>query len=438
MTFRSRGQILWDKAKMLIPGGNMLLSKRAEMFLPDLWPSYYSKAKGVDVWDIDGNKYLDMGLMGVGTNLLGYSHSEVDKAVSRAVNNGNMSSLNSPEEVELAERLVLMHPWADMVRHARTGGEANAIAIRIARAATGRDGIAMCGYHGWHDWYLACNLEDTGRLSTHLLPGLEPNGVPRSLLNTVFPFRYNCLDELKTIVNEQDIAAVKMEVQRNEEPSPGFLEGVRKLCSDKGIVLIFDECTSGFREAYGGLHLKYGVNPDMAIFGKALGNGYAITSIIGRRAVMEAAQTTFISSTFWTERIGPTAACATLDIMQRDVSWEYVTSYGRRVKKIWKLASSKHSINIEVMGLDALATFRFEEEEPLMLKTLFTQEMLRRGFLATTALYPSTAHTSDHLDQYWASIDEVFELMSKCKKESIPLGSLLEGEICHSGFKRLN
>jgi glutamate-1-semialdehyde 2,1-aminomutase len=302
------GQKLWRKAKSVIPGGNMLLSKRAEMFLPEKWPAYFSKAKGCKVWDLDGNEYIDMSIMGIGTNILGYGHPEVDEAVIKTVQAGNMSTLNCPEEVYLAEKLIDMHPWADMVRFARSGGEANAIAIRIARAASGKDKVAICGYHGWHDWYLSANLGDDKNLDGHLLPGLDPAGVPRNLKGTVFPFCYNNFEELENLVNTQDIGVIKMEVSRNTGPENNFLHKVRKLATDKGIVLVFDECTSGFRQTFGGLHKLYGVEPDMAMFGKALGNGYAITATIGRREIMEAAQSTFISSTFWTERIGPTAA----------------------------------------------------------------------------------------------------------------------------------
>ena len=284
-----QGQDLWNRAKRVIPGGNMLLSKRAEMFLPEHWPAYFSRVQGCRVWDLDGRELIDMSIMGIGTNLLGYCHPEVDAAVAATVTAGNMSTLNCPEEVWLAERLVAMHPWADMVRFARSGGEANAIAIRIARAATGRETVAICGYHGWHDWYLATNLQNDSGLEEHLLPGLEPNGVPRGLAGTAQPFSFNRLDQLESIASTHQLAAVKMEVQRSNPPAAGFLEGVRELCTRRGIVLIFDECTSGFRETFGGLHLKYGVEPDMAMFGKALGNGYAITATIGRRAVMEAA-----------------------------------------------------------------------------------------------------------------------------------------------------
>ena len=189
------GQKLWQRAKRVIPGGNMLLSKRAEMFLPDQWPAYFSKSKGCEVWDLDGNRLIDMSMMGVGTNTLGYAHDEVDGAVRAVVDAGNLTTLNAPEEVYLAEKLVEMHPWAEMARFCRTGGEANAVAIRIARAASGKDKVAFCGYHGWHDWYLAANLGNNKTLAGHLLSGLDPNGVPQELNGSIIPFNYNSLTE---------------------------------------------------------------------------------------------------------------------------------------------------------------------------------------------------------------------------------------------------
>lgn len=431
------GQKLWKRAKYVIPGGNMLLSKRAEMFLPDQWPTYFSKAKGCKVWDLDGNEYVDMSIMGIGTNTLGYGHPEVDAAVMQVVKDGNMATLNCPEEVYLSEKLVELHPWADMVRLARSGGEANAIAIRIARVASGKDKVAICGYHGWHDWYLSANLGDDKRLDGHLLPGLEPNGVPRDLKGTVFPFNYNNFIELETLVNNHDIGVIKMEVVRNREPEDNFLHKVRKLATDRNIVLIFDECTSGFRETFGGLHKKYGVEPDMAMFGKALGNGYAIAAIIGKRAVMEAAQSTFISSTFWTERIGPTAALATLDVMERARSWEAVTQTGLTVRQGWQDLGHKHGLRIEHWGLPALTGFTFRSPNALAYKTLITQEMLKKGYLASNSVYSCIDHTPSVVAEYIALLDPVFGLIKECEAGRDVL-SLLEGPVCHGGFKRLN
>ena len=433
----SSGQKLWRRAKRVIPGGNMLLSKRAEMFAPNQWPSYFTKARGCHVWDLDQNKYVDMSIMGIGTNILGYSSPEVDSAVASVISDGNMSTLNCPEEVFLAERLVELHPWADMVRFARSGGEANAIAIRIARAATHRDTVAICGYHGWHDWYLATNLKNQSGLEEHLLPGLEPNGVPRGLAGSVLPFSFNRLDQLEDIASSHDLAAVKMEVQRSIPPEPGFLEGVRDLCNRLGIVLIFDECTSGFRETFGGLHLKYGVNPDMAMFGKALGNGYAITATIGRRSVMEAAQNTFISSTFWTERIGPTAALKTLEVMERERSWERITATGLALRSRWQELADRYGLSITHTGLPALTGFSFQSPHAMEYKTLITQELLKQGFLASTSCYTCLSHTPEVIDSYLNVLDGVFGLIAECESGR-PIHDLLDGPVCHSGFKRLN
>lgn len=431
------GQKLWGRAKRMIPGGNMLLSKRAEMFLPDQWPAYFSKAKGCIVWDLDGKAYTDMSIMGVGTNILGYGHDAVDAAARATIDAGNMSTLNCPEEVYLAERLVAMHPWADMVRFARSGGEANAIAIRIARAASGRDKVAVCGYHGWHDWYLSANLGNDEQLAGHLLPGLDPRGVPGNLRGTVFPFEYNSFDELEKLVQTEKIGVIKMEVVRNKGPEDNFLHKVRALATQHNIVLIFDECTSGFRQAFGGLHKIYGVEPDMAIFGKTLGNGYAITATIGRREIMEAAQSTFISSTFWTERLGPSAALATLDVMEKTRAWEAITAIGLDIRQGWQALADRHGLAIDHWGLPALTGYTFRSERALEFKTLVTQEMLAKGYLAGNSVYTCISHTPDVVDAYFAALDPIFALIRECE-DGRDVNSLLKGPVCHAGFKRLN
>ncbi len=431
------GQKLWKRAKKIIPGGNMLLSKRPEMFLPNKWPTYFSKSKGCKVWDLDGHEYIDMSYMGVGTNILGYGHPEVDDSVMQTIHSGNMSTLNCPEEVYLSEKLTEIHKWADMVRFARSGGEANAIAIRIARAASGRDKVAVCGYHGWHDWYLSANLSNNKSLDGHLLPGLEPNGVPRNLQGTVFPFTYNRFDELEDLVKSHDIGVIKMEVERNKIPDDNFLQNVRKLANQKEIILIFDECTTGFRETFGGLHKKYKVEPDLAMFGKAMGNGYAITAIIGRREIMEAAQSSFISSTFWTERIGPTAGLKTLDIMEREKTWEKITKIGLNIKDRWKKLADQNNLKITQSGIPALASFSIKSKNALAYKTLITQEMLSKGYLAGNSIYVCAEHNNEVIDRYFEILNGIFNLIGECEK-GYDVKKLLKGEICHSGFKRLN
>jgi glutamate-1-semialdehyde 2,1-aminomutase len=433
----NNGQKLWNRAKKVIPGGNMLLSKRPEMFLPEKWPAYFAKASGCKIFDLDGIEYTDMSMMGIGTNTLGYGHPEVDEAVAKVVQDGNMSTLNCPEEVMLAEKLVSLHPWAGMVKFARTGGEANAIAIRIARASSKRPKVAVCGYHGWHDWYLSVNLSNGDLLSDHLLPGLEPNGVPESLTGTVFPFPYNNFDHLSELVERENIGVIKMEVMRNMPPKDDFLIKVRNLANEKGIILIFDECTSGFRETFGGLHKKYLVEPDIAVFGKALGNGYAITAVVGRSEIMQFAQSTFISSTFWTERIGPAAGLKTLEVMERDKSWIEITNKGSIVRKKWKDLAKKYDLEINHSGIDSLATFSFQSEKNLQFKTFITQEMLKKGFLAGNSMYASVAHTDEIVELYFTELEPIF---SKIKDLGFNEGfeKYLDSPVCHSGFERLN
>lgn len=434
-----KGQELYKKAKKLIPGGTMLLSKRPEMFLPEMWPSYFSKAKGCEVWDLDSNKYYDCSIMGIGTNVLGYGNKKVDNAVRKVISNGNMSTLNCPEEVRLAERLIEINPWAEMVRFARTGGEANAIAIRIARAASGKEKVAVCGYHGWHDWYISVNHNTTGdNLNRHLLPGLEPEGVPGELKNTVFPFDYNNYDQLLNIVEEHHVGVIKMEVLRNKNPEDNFLQKVRDLATKKNIVLVFDECTSGFRETFGGIHKKFNVEPDIAMYGKTLGNGYAITAVVGKREIMESAEKTFISSTFWTERIGPTAALKSLEIMEKEKSWVRITEIGKNIQKNWEEIALKYNVDIEINGIPSLSTFRFNYKNGAEYKTYLTQEFLSKGYLGTTSFYPSIVHEEDILKGYFEIFEEILFDISNFINENKNIKEYLKSPICHEGFKRLN
>lgn len=439
MIKEGKGQELYKKAKTLIPGGTMLLSKRPEMHLPELWPSYYSAAKGIKVTDLDGRDYIDMYIMGIGPNTLGYGHPSVDEAVTQVISKGNMSTFNCPEEVKLAEKLVELHPWGDMVRFARSGGEANAIAVRIARAASGKDKVAICGYHGWHDWYLSTNIADDSGLDGHLLPGLEPAGVPRALKGSTIPFLYNDLDEITKIVKSiPDLGVIKMEVTRNEEPKPGYLEGIRKLCDEHGIVLIFDECTSGFRETFGGIHLKYRVNPDMCMFGKALGNGYAITAVLGKKEVMEAAQKTFVSSTFWTERIGPAAALATLEVMKRTESWDFITAQGLKIRNAWHKLGEENNLIMNTSGIPALSSFSLESKQWLEYKTYITQEMLKKGYLAGSSVYTCLGHTDEVINRYLEQLEPIFNIIGSYYEDERDISELLEGPKSHGGFKRLN
>jgi len=431
-------QKLYQKAKTVIPGGTQLLSKRPEMFMPNYWPAYYQKAKGCQIWDLDGNKYIDMSYMGIGANVLGYADPDVNQAVKKVIDNGSMSTLNAQEEVKLAELLIKMHPWAEMVRFARSGGEAMALAVRIARAYSGKDKVLFCGYHGWHDWYLAANLADDAALDGHLLPGLEPNGVPRALKGSAIPFHYNDLIEFQTMLklHLKDIGAIVMEPIRTKYPDENFLTVIRKAASEHNIPFIFDEVSSGFRIANGGAHLKLGVNPDIAVFSKALGNGFPIAAIIGKKKIMQAAQTTFISSTMWTERIGPTAAIATIQKYKKEKVAKHLQTIGKLVQKGWALKAKKNNLPIKVSGIYPLSHFDFDHKQPLVMKTLFTQLMLEEGFLASTVFYASFAHKEEHVEKYLAAVERSYKKIAEIYDKNQP-EKYLKGPICHSGFARL-
>ena len=436
---RKKSLALQDKAKNLIPGLSQLLSKRPDMFAPGVWPGYFSKAKGAEVWDLDGNRYIDMSISGIGANVLGYADPDVDAAVKKAIDNGTSSSLNCPEDVELAELLCRLHPWAAKARFARSGGEAMAIAVRIARAYTGLDKIAFCGYHGWHDWYLSANLgTDEDALGTHLISGLDPCGVPKGLTGTALPFRYNHIEELQDIVKKhgKEIGAIVMEPVRSEIPENGFLEQIRSLADQIGAVLIVDEISAGFRLNTGGAHMKLGLVPDMAVFSKALGNGYAMAAVIGKSAVMEAAQKTFISSTNWTERIGPVAAIATITKHEKyDVGTHLVRMWDIIRNGLEKIAT-RHDVDIHIGGILPIGHFSFNYPEGLCMKSLFVQMMIDRGYLASTSYYAMYAHTEQHCRDYLEAVDEVFGIISSLRKEG-KIEQSMAGKPASSGFTRL-
>lgn len=436
--YSKTGKELWKKAKRLIPTGNQLLSKRSERFLPENWPSYYMTAKGCKIWDLDGNEYYDFAQMGVGSCTLGYSNDEVDNAVINAIKNGSMSSLNSFEEVQLAEKLIELHPWAQMVRFARTGGEACAVGVRIARAASGKDKVAFCGYHGWSDWYISSNIGDSKNLDEQLIPGLKPAGVPRQLQQSSIPFYYNDIDSLKNIVrNNDDIGVIIMEPVRNVLPKDDFLREVKNISKEIGAVLIFDEVTSGFRMNNGGIHLTFGVDPDIAIFGKALGNGFPISAIIGRREIMEAAETSFISSTFWTERLGFVAALKTLEIIEREKVYLNLLKYGNQINNIWIVAAREAKLDIHISGIPQLTHISFNNPLSMESQTFYTQEMLKKGILLGASIYPTNAYNDSIIEVFGKHTSEIFIKLAEHLKNGTLIESL-EGPVIETGFKRLN
>jgi len=434
----SLGQKMWKRANKIIPGGTMLFSKNPDLFLPRFWPAYFEKTRGCYVWDLENKKYADLSMMGVGTNILGYSRREVDDAVKKVIQKGNMSSLNSIEDILLSEKLIEMHPWAQMVRLARTGAEANNIALRIAKVATGREKIALCGYHGWHDWYLAANFSNAKNLDKHFLKSAPTNGVSKSFKNNIFVFDYNNFNQLQKIVDQNSLAAVIMEVSRSVPPKPNFLENIRKITKKNGVILIFDECTSGFRENYGGLHLKFNVNPDLVTFGKALGNGYPINAVVGKDEIMKSVNSTFISSTFWTDRIGPAAALATLEVMKKIKSWTILISKGKQIKENWIKLFKKNQIKSDISGLDALPEFNMKSNNNLQIKTYISQEFLKKKFLCSNKIYLSVMHNDKILERYFNILDDILNNISKTRFSPLNYKIIkkLDGPVCISGLRQ--
>ena len=420
----------FNLAKKIIPGGSQLFSKRPELFAPGVWPGYFFKAKGTHIFDLDNKKYLDMSIMNVGACILGYADKDVDKAVKKSIENGVSSSINPIEEFELAKLLLKIHPWAAGVRYARGGGEAMSIAIRIARAHTERDKILFSGYHGWNDWYLSSNIKSKQNLNKFLMSGLDPAGVPKDLKNTAIPFDDNNILDLKKKIrkNKKRIAAIVIEPARGNNVNVKFLKELKKISKTIGSVLIFDEITSGFRMNVGGIHLKNNIHPDLAVFAKSISNGYAMSAIVGTKKVMKAAKKTFISSTNWTERIGPSAAIATIEKCIKKRVFEHNIYLGRAMKKIWGKLSKKYNLDIEISGLDTLPSFSFKHKENQKMQTYFTRRMLKFKILAFRQFRPSYAHNMKHLLIYEKCADRIFMEISKKKyfklnKDSISIKS---------------
>ena len=437
-TNRTKGYEMWQRAIKSLPGGNGLLSKRPDRYAPDIWPSYFSSCSGVKVTDLDGNDYIDMAQMGIGSAILGYAHQELTDTISEVIKEGVNCTLNAPEEVLLAEKLIDLNPFAGGVRFARSGGEAMAMAVRIARAHTGKDKVLFSGYHGWSDWYLATNLTNKDGLNDHLIPGLSTAGVPSGLANTAIPFVYNDIDDFeRTIRNNPDAGVICMEGARYDFPSPDFLDAVSAIAKKHNMIVILDEITSGWRMTDGGVYKINGFNPDIVVYAKAMGGGYAISAVVGSEKVMDSAQDTFMSSTMWTERVGLAAALKTIDIITREKIWNHLIEMGDLIGNGWLKLSKKHNLKISITDFKPLITMKLDYgDRNQVLVTLFIQEMLKRGYLAATSVYLSSAHTKDIINKYLESVDECFFILSKAIENNNE-NDLLDTKVRSDSFNRI-
>ncbi|MBP8954455.1 MAG: aspartate aminotransferase family protein [Armatimonadetes bacterium] len=426
----SRSLALYERAKEIIPGGTQLFSRRPERFAPGVYPPYLTHGKGSRVWDLDGNEYIDF-LGGVGPVILGHAYPTVTEAVIEQLRKGSSFSMNHPVEVELAELLIETIPCAEMVRFCKSGGTADEMAVRIARGHTGRDKVAFCGYHGWHDWYLAANLSKKDALNAHLLPGLDIRGVPKVLEGTAIPFEYGNLDSLRAVfeANPGEVAAVIMEASRTDMPPEGYLQGVKDLTHEHGAVLIFDEVITGFRLAMGGAQEFYGVAPDMATFGKAMSNGHPIGGVCGRREVMQDAATMFISSTYYSDPAGMAAALATIRELKDKNALKHIWAMGQMLKDGFAQLAAKHGLDASCDGPPPVTHPRFsvpaELAKPIV--TLYLQELLRGGILGCTVNYIMYSHTEEDIQAFLDASDGAMAVIRKALDEGDPR-KYLEGQ----------
>lgn len=432
------GQLMWKRAIKAIPGGNGLLSKRPDRYAPDIWPAYFHKSFGVNVEDLDGNHFIDMAQMGIGSAILGYAHPELTEAVTETLQKGVNCTLNAPEEVMLAERLLELNPFAGGIRFAKTGGEAMAMSIRIARAHTGKDKVLFSGYHGWFDWYLATNIQNKDGLDDHLIPGLSTKGVPSGLKNTAIPFKYNDVDDLQRVLHENpDAGVICIEGARYEFATTEFLSLISQTAKKRNLIIISDEITSGWRMTDGGVYKLTDFRPDIVVYAKAMGGGYAISAVVGSAEVMFSSQDTFMSSTMWTERVGFSAALKTIEILTRDRVWEHLVKIGDYIGSGWQRLASKHDLKISITDFKPLITMKFDYGSlNQSLATLFIQEMLNRGYLAATSVYVSYAHTYEIVDSYLEAVDECFLILGNAI-EAKNVDQLLKTKIRSDSFNRL-
>ena len=430
----------YELAGKLIPGWTQLISRRASQFANGVSPIYAQCAKGARFTDIDGNSYIDW-VSAVGAIILGHADKVVDQAVKEQINRGSLYSLNSPLEVELAEELVDTIPSAEMVRYTKGGGEACAVAVRIARGTSGREKILFCGYHGWHDWYQAANYLVNPEDGEFPFSGIEPIGVPQVLANTVIPFAYGNLTMLEDLLknNQNQVAAIMMEPIRSALPDPGYLEGVKALAQKHDVILIFDEVSCGWRLSIGGVQKYLNVVPDMTVVAKAMSNGYPMGAVVGLRNVMEPADRMFISSSYWSDNIGLVAALTTIrELKQRDSETRFKEIGDKLIKGINE-AITDLGLSGMCSGLYTNPTINLDLPDDTLgskVNTLFIQEMSSRGVLCYTSLTPTLAHTEEDINLTIQAITDTLVVIQS-GLESGDIDSLLTCNIKKDPFRRL-
>ncbi|TVR39924.1 MAG: aminotransferase class III-fold pyridoxal phosphate-dependent enzyme [Planctomycetota bacterium] len=399
----TRSNELWRQAQELIPAGTQTLSKGPNQFCNGVGPKYLVRGEGAMVWDADGNAYIDYP-MALGPVTLGHAHPRVSEAVCQQLAQGNAFSLMHPLEVALARRLVDIIPCAEQVRFGKNGSDATSACIRAARALTGRDHIARCGYHGWQDWSIDRSY------------GIRSRGVPEAIFNLTHPFPFNDLPALEALLTAQPCAAVILECASVEAPAPGYLEGVKELAHRHGALFVFDEVITGFRWARGGAQEHFGVTPDLCAMGKGLANGLPLAVVAGTRAAMRAFDEIFFSFTFGGETTALAAAMVTLDVMEEHDYWAHAWRQGERLQMGFNAAAASHGCQdfARCAGMPPWTIVVFSDTprwRGLQLKTLFQQEMLSQGILFSGSQFISLAHDDAIIERTIAAYQEAFRVL---------------------------
>lgn len=359
------------RARRVVPGASQTLSKGPGMFVEGAYPVFLDRGQGCRVWDVDGNEYIDY-ILGLASITLGYAYPAVTEAVARQLERGSIFSLPHPLEVEIAERLRDVIPCAEMARFVKTGSEADAAAVRVARAATGRDVVIYCGYMGWHEWYAITTPRS--------------KGIPKDFARLVVPFDYNDLGSLERALDEHHgrVAAVFMEPVLLDAPAPGFLAGVKAAAHRHGALLIFDEIVSGFRWAVGGAQEHWGVVPDLATFGKGMANGLPLAAVVGRAELMREFDDIFVSSTFGGDTLALAACRATLDVYAGAPVIDHLWRMGRRFQEGFTALAQRLGVSVRVLGFPVHPKIVIDHRSPeaaRLLMSLFLQETAARGVI---------------------------------------------------------
>jgi glutamate-1-semialdehyde aminotransferase len=418
----------WLKRSLkVIPAGSQTFSKGHTQYPRGSSPLFLERGEGAYVWDVDGNRYLDYTLA-LGPNILGYGNSVVDEAAIRQWRQGAAFGLPHPLEVEVAEMLVERIPSADMVRFGKNGSDVTTAAVRLARAITGRDRVACCGYHGWQDWYIGTTT--------------RARGVPKAVRELTHTFEYNKLDTLEALFSKHagEFAAVIMEPVSVTPPEPGFLEGVQQLAKAKGAILVFDEIITGFRLARGGAQAMYGVTPDLSCFGKAMANGAPLSAVVGKRELMEVFSDIFFSFTYGGEAVSLAACKATLEEIDRLDLFDYLHGIGDTLRDSFNEVAKKHRLlgRIRCVGFGPHSIVQFMDEggeRSLVLRSLFQQEAAARGILFLVMHNLCAAMTADDVQRTAVIYDEIFHVLRDAIDSGAP-ERFLRGEVVQDVFRK--